>query len=1113
MLPALSYRLVIIQGPDAGQGFEIQETEVVIGRAPEVQVVVNSPAVSRSHARIYTQFGRHYIEDLGSANGTFLNSERLMTSQPLASGDQIMLGDSVQLEYQPIQTGPAPKETIVLREEEPEAFVPRTVIPGPQVRPEQQVSSMLAGPNIATTRAYDEAAELGSAPEIPPKLIVTVAGESPQTYTLTAAQLSLGREPDNDIIIGSKIVSRHHALLEKTLSSYRLVLLSGNTNETAVDGELVSESVELKQNSLIRVGSGQAGQLVTMQYIQSARSEPRGARNIQLGTQTKLLVGRDPGNDIILEAPAISRFHAEIERVGQRYRIKDLRSLNGTFVNNLRIDGETWAKPQDSVRIGPYLFVLGEDEMAQIDQTGGLHVDAVGLQKWVRKDLNLLQDISLSLKPREFVVVVGQSGGGKTTLVDALAGYRPATHGHVFINDIDLYRHFDAVRSNIGYVPQRDIIHMELTVYQSLDYAAKLRMPPDTTPEERRTRIMEVLQDLDLVHRKDVQISGLSGGQQKRVSIGVELLTKPGLFFLDEPTSGLDPGTETSLMQLMRRLADQGRTIILITHATKNVMLADKVIFLARGGYVAWVGPPDEALTYFSKFQSERERRYFGMDFDQIYAILDDTSKGTPEEWDQRFRANPAFQQYILEPLRGRGHAPEGLEMGGRQPGVVKRTAGAVRSRQGSRGFKPIQDFRQFLILSARNLKILSRDRISLFLMLAAAPLVGMLDFVLAGGSESDPYEYMSGDFSSVAISLFLFSIYGVMVGALSQMREIVKEKAVYRRERLVNLQIIPYVMSKMWVAALLALYHAIAYTVLHYLAFNMPGGVLEFGLIWITVVLATFAGMMIGLFASALAPNSNTVPMLVILLIIPQIVLGGALIPLPSTVTAITSTRWAFQSFMGIAGVGSDLAADPCWQMPDDQRAFMTLEEKDQLGCLCMGVNVLRQDSCDFPALGELYTPEIDEPGPSEPEEIGGLPEKPSLPDPPAEPANLNDPIALNAYLQELKQHQAKVAEIQTEYEGRVQAYQTRVEEYQGAMVTYQQDLADWQIKRTQAIGQAEAMLARFERIFGWSTVDKEDEGKFSGMLVKTWMAQLIIISILFMLIIIMMRTKDRQK
>src|SRR3989304_5035587 len=133
-------------------------------------------------------------------------------------------------------------------------------------------------------------------------------------------------------------------------------------------------------------------------------------------------------------------------------------------------------------------------------------------------------------------------------------------------------------------------------------------MPADTTKDERHQRVMQGLQDLDLGHRKDVQVSGLSGGQQKRVLIGVELLTRPGLFFLDEPTSGLDPGTETAFMHLMRRLADQGRTIVVVTHATKNVMLADKVVFLARGGYLAWFGPPNEALDYFDQYRTDRER-------------------------------------------------------------------------------------------------------------------------------------------------------------------------------------------------------------------------------------------------------------------------------------------------------------------------------------------------------------------------------------------------------------------------------------------------------------------------------------------------------------------------
>lgn len=1099
MTSKTKYRLFATLGPEAGRVIDLSQDELTIGRAPDAQLVLDSPRVSRYHARIRFQAGGFFIEDNNSANGTFLNGERIQSPQALSPGDLIQFAEKYVFEYQEIPSEPVRKDTIGL------AGGNFLEIENDQINPKETRVLEPAGP--ITTRADAEVLTV-SEEASPPKLMVTIAGEVPKTHLLVAPAITIGRDADNEIVIDSKIISRQHAMLEKIERGYRLSVNPDNTNETYVNGQMLLGELDLAPNSLIRVGSAEAGQLVTIQYLSGVTSDLQKARNIQLGKQARLTFGRDSGNDIVLEAPAVSRFHAEIERVGQRYRITDLHSLNGTFLNDVRVEREAWAKPQDTVRIGPHLFVLGEEVLAQIDQTGGLHVDVVGLQKWVRKDLNLLQDISLVLKPSEFVVVVGQSGGGKTTLVDAVAGYRPATQGQVYINDTNLYRHFEALRANIGYVPQRDIIHTELTVYESLDYSAKLRMPPDTSPEERHTRIIQVLDELDLKQRKDVQISKLSGGQQKRVSIGVELLTKPGLFFLDEPTSGLDPGTETSLMQLMRRLADQGRTIVLITHATKNVMLADKVIFLARGGYLAWFGPPDEALKYFAQYQSDRERRYGGMDFDQIYAVLEDPSHGSPEDWHIRFRAHNAFRQYVAEPLQKRGHQFD------LSASSVQKSHAPVnpRTQRMHRGFDPLASIRQLAILSARNLKILSRDRISLLLMLAAAPLVGLLDFVLASGMDSNPFDYQTGDFSPIAISLFLFTIYGVLVGGLSQMREIVKESAVYRRERLVNLQILPYVLSKMWVAGLLALYHALAYTILHYLAFDMPGGFVEFVLIYITVVLATYAGMMLGLFASALAPNSNTVPLLVILLMIPQIVLAGALIPLPNAVTSITSTRWAFQSLMGITGVGSDLAADPCWDMSIDDRFAMSLEQKKDLGCLCLGTNALRRESCEFPGLGELYDPAIDAPEPAKPAEVGDPPARPQIPDPPPEPLNPNDPLAMNAYLQALKAHQEHVAQIQSEYERQVETYQQQVRQYQDQLIAYQESLADWQIRRNEAVAQAEGMLARFEHLFGWSTVDKGSAAAFGAMLLGTWAAQGMIITTLFGLILLLMKLKDRS-
>jgi ABC-type multidrug transport system ATPase subunit len=871
------------------------------------------------------------------------------------------------------------------------------------------------------------------------------------------------------------------------------------SNPVYVDGYPITAPHQLRHNDKLRIGGQDPGSMVTMTYNSPSEAIAQEAIEISFEEKALISIGRDPANDIVLDQPQVSRNHAEIERVGQRFRLIDLNSSNGTFVNDEQITAEAWLKPTDTVRIGSYRFEVSEESLAQFDDALSLEVEAIGLNKWVRKDLNILQNISLLFQPREFVVVVGQSGGGKSTLVDAIAGYRPATHGQVFVNGTNVYKNFDAIRNIIGFVPQRDIIHMELTVFQALDYTAQLRMPPDTTKEERHKRVMEVLDDLDLTHRKDVQISGLSGGQQKRVSIGVELLTKPGLFFLDEPTSGLDPGTETALMQLMRRLADQGRTIVLITHATKNVMLADKVLFLARGGYLTWFGPPDEALAYFDQYRSERERRTRPMEFDQIYAILEDSSKGAPEEWADRYQNHQAYEEYIRKPLAARSEEFAGVQQD--QP------AAAPVSSQTR---KQVSGLRQFFILSKRNINILFRDRFSLALMLLVAPLVGLLDVVLATIMGRDPFNFVDGDMPSVIITLFLLTIYGVTVGALSQMREITKEKEIYKRERLVNLKIVPYILSKIWVALLLALYQAATYVIIHYLAFDMPGGTMEFAVIYISLALATMAGMMLGLFASTVAPSSNAAPLMVILLILPQIVLGGALVPLPEFVSAPMSTRWAFQAFMGTVGVGSDVAADPCWTLGLEEQALLTLDDKEARGCKCLGLNALRQESCNFPGAGKFYHESIDVPPPDEPPPPPDKPDDPEIPDPPPEPEDQSDTVAVAEYLEQLRVYQDNVEEIRTNAQGEFAAYEAEIGIYQAQVVSYQEELVNWQIIREGAVLPAEGLIGTFDNDFRWVFVDKNNPEKFWPFIYKTWMAQGIIIGVLFVLILIFQKRKD---
>ena len=1073
MGPESHPKLIVEEGPIQGEEIELTRQEMIIGRDPNADLVIPSPVVSRRHARIYYQDGDYQVEDLGSSNGTSVNGQRLETARPLKPGDILQLGGVIRLAFI------APQEIEQTQRYSPDETLEEAAPPA------QAQTALGAGLPPGTM-------------DLPPQLVVTIAGGEPQAFNLIKEHISLGRTAENDIIVNSPIVSGRHAILEKGALGYHLKILPNATNPIFHMGAPVEGDINLHDGDVLRIGSLDPGVMVTLFYQWPAESTLKSlTREILFGEKDQLQIGRDPSNDVVLEAPTISRYQAVVERIGQRYRVRDLNSANGTFVNDVQIRAETWLKAGDSVRTGPYRFVLGEDRLAEYDASRGLRVEVLGLNKWVRADLNLLKDISLVLQPREFVVVVGQSGGGKSTLVDAIAGYRPASHGQVLVNNIDIYRHFDAIRNEIGFVPQKDIIHTELTVYQALDYAAQLRMPADTTREERHQRVMEVLQDLDLVHRKDVQISGLSGGQQKRVSIGVELLTRPGLFFLDEPSSGLDPGTETALMHLMRRLADQGRTIILITHATKNVALADKVVFLARGGYLAWFGPPDEALKFFDGFRSERDQRSRPMEFDEIYAILDDPGKGKAEDWANRYRESPAYQEYIVQPLQSLGRAVQGSAMA-----AAPQEPAPKPSRLP--GSKRVSGAKQFSILSSRNIKILSRDRISLFLMLVSAPLVAMLDVALAIILGRDLFAYTGGNMANVTVTLFQPTIFAIMVGALATMREFVKEADIFRRERLVNLKVLPYVMSKMWVAALLALYQAAAYTGIHYLAFKMPGGIYEFLLIYITLVLATMAGMTLGLLASAAAPNANAAPLIVILLIVPQVVLGGALIHVPSLVSAPTSTRWAFEAIASISGAGSDVAADACWELPKEVRDGMSLEDKEARGCRCMGLNALKLDSCNFPGVGSFYDPALDQPEPVQPAAIGDPPPEPAIPPAPQEPVNQSDSKAMAQFLQDLKKHQVQVEQIQADYKAQLAVYQANAAAFKDEATTYQVALADWKIKRNTAVGKAEGLINRFHEDFSWAFVNKGDNQVFWSKILFAWGVQTLIITVLFLLILL---------
>ncbi len=434
----------------------------------------------------------------------------------------------------------------------------------------------------------------------------------------------------------------------------------------------------------------------------------------------------------------------------------------------------------DRVRIGLNRFHLGDQNVAVDDETGQIRLDARNLTRTVRKDgqaLTLLEDVSLTIHPRELVAIVGASGAGKTTLLLALNGYQPATSGQVLLNGIDFYDAPDLFRTAIGYVPQADIVHGELTVESALRYAALLRLPQDTPAAEIERMIARTLTELELEHRRSSLIRTLSGGERKRVNIGVELLTRPSILFLDEPTTGLDAGLERRVTQQLRTLAREGRTIITVTHSVQTLEEYDKVIWMARGGRLAYCGPPREAP------------RFFGVaDYAAVYDLLNATGSATLSI--ARGSKSP-YLDAASSPFAGSGS-----------------TAGAALPRL--LPSRPRQSaWRQLSALTCRYLEVIRSDTRNLAIWMAQVPLVALIVAFLfkADTFASAQTADSKGNFpvQDAPRLLFLLALSMTCFGLCNACREIVKEKAIYHRERHVALQIGPYIGSKMVVLGIVA--------------------------------------------------------------------------------------------------------------------------------------------------------------------------------------------------------------------------------------------------------------------------------------------------------------------
>lgn len=714
-------------------------------------------------------------------------------------------------------------------------------------------------------------------------------------------------------------VSRLHSRFTVKVDGALFLEDQGSTNGTYLRGGKIGGRVTVNTGDVILVGETElcvikkdappGGGIRNGAAAQDPSSKPPGegayspagryTRRLELG-ERKIRIGRDPSNDLVLDHPAVSRRHASILFQGDRHFLQDLDSVNGTYINGGRVAKIKELEPGSLIQICGYRYIFDGYNLTEYDENAGMiRIEVRGLGKSIHSpsgSKKLLDDVNFRIEPKEFVAILGGSGAGKTTLLRALLGIQPATSGEILINGRNYYREYDIFRTIIGYVPQENIVHLDLTAEEVLTYSARLRMPDDTAADEINARVNRVLELLDLAERRDIPVRHLSGGQQKRVSIGVELLTKPSLFFLDEPTSGLDPGLEKLMMETLRNLADEGHTVVLVTHSVSNIALCDKVIFLSEGGHLVFFGTPREALDYFQTAE-----------FADIYKKV--SLEKDPVAWKDQFKSSRFGEKYLQS-----DSAPLGPATGSARGSDVKTSA-----------------LRQWSILTSRFTRIVSRDRRNLLLFLLQ-PLVIAVLIVLTfwhssptfRASDFEPEELLisqeviaSGEVEEVlekqreegsrrggmtsCVAMMIFS--AIWLGTSNAAREIIKEMPIYRRERLINLCLAPYLCSKIAVLALISFLQALLFLLVIHTGLGLP----DFWINAAAFVLVFLASMMMGLVVSAAVNNTNNATAMVPLLLVPQIILSGAIMPMENVkpqflqkVFYLAVSKWGYELMGG---------------------------------------------------------------------------------------------------------------------------------------------------------------------------------------------------------------------
>ncbi|MGP4001908.1 FHA domain-containing protein [Streptomyces sp. 8N706] len=768
-----------------------------------------------------------------------------------------------------------------------------------------------------------------------PELVLELNG---RTWTLDASRsYSLGRDPQGDMVVDDARVSWRHATIRWGGRSW-VIEDQGSTNGTYVQGQRIQQ-MEIGPGSAVHLGNATDGPRLNLTgaatsavpgvqtamgaphqaapgWAQAPQAHAQQSQHAQAGWQQQppaahlphqgggaagsppaqgergptsfhqiaaghvMRIGRALENELVVSDLQVSRQHAEFRATPDgRFEIVDLGSHNGTYVNGQPVQRQIIG-PHDIVGVGHSTFRLVGDRLEEFVDSGEVSFSARHLTVTVDGGKQILKDVSFGVPEKSLVAVIGPSGSGKSTLLKALTGYRPADQGEVLYDNRNLYKQFAELRQRIGLVPQDDILHRELTVRTALKYAAKLRFPGDTAEAEREARIDEVLRELKLDIHKEKKVTSLSGGQRKRVSVALELLTKPSLIFLDEPTSGLDPGMDRDVMQLLRGLADDGRTVLVVTHSVAELAICDKLLVMAPGGAVAYFGPPEEALNFFG-YQTWAD----------IFSAFENYRD---YDWAGRWRGSQHYQMYAADID---AVAPQSVDV------VPQRT----------RPQKPQSWGAQLRTLIRRYVSVIASDKGFMGLMVILPAVLGVVsvlipaDYGLALGPQNGNPPFSNRDGSTI---LLILSVGACFSGAANSVRELIKERVIYERERATGLSRSAYLMSKVIVLGVITAIQGAIISAIGFLPRKLPaeGLLLEKspGIeLALPIMALGFASMMFGLIISSLVKTAEkTMPLLVMFAIV-QVVFTGCLFQLHDKI-GVEQLAWLMPSRWAVSGAGS---------------------------------------------------------------------------------------------------------------------------------------------------------------------------------------------------------------